>query len=225
MAKSIQHIEALRLRREGKSLKDIAGTLQVSKGTASVWCKDIVLNLKQIELLHEKMVRGGYAGRLKGANVQKAQKQEKIHHYVDQGRKEIPALNKRELFFVGLGLYWGEGGKTNSAVRFYNSNPLLIKFVMRWFREVMEVSEERFYMNVTINKTHRARLDEVISYWSEITNIPICQFRKPILIKAKSEKLYENHFEHYGTLCIRITKSSDLFYRIMGLIKALSTTG
>lgn len=92
---------------------------------------------------------------------------------------------------------------------------------MRWFRKALDVSDERFAMYVTINYIHKERLDEVNKYWSNVTGVSIEQFRKPVLIRVKSKKIYENHFQHHGTLCIRIARSSELFYKIMGLIKAL----
>jgi len=38
--------QALILRRKGYSLKEISELLSVSKGTASLWCNNIVLNKK-----------------------------------------------------------------------------------------------------------------------------------------------------------------------------------
>jgi transcriptional regulator with XRE-family HTH domain len=225
MAKSKKRIEARTLRKRGLSIKDISEKLKVSKSSASNWCRDVELTEEQISNLHKKMVVGGYVGRLKGAHLQRDLKQKKIEDCFKEAKKEIRNLHNRDLLMVGLGLYWGEGGKTNSGIRIYNSNPLIIKFAMRWFREIFDIPDERFYMNVTINNIHKERLDEVIGYWSLVTGISIKQFRKPTLIKAKNKKIFENHFQHYGTLCIRITKSSDLFYRIISLIKALGLPG
>ncbi len=224
MYKSKKKTEARNLRKKGLSIKEIANKICVSKSSVSIWCADIELTKKQIEKLHEQMVRGGYSGRLKGALIQKENKQQKIRYYSEKGKRDIKQITKRELFIAGLALYWGEGSKKDPRVRFYNSDPVIIRFIMRWFREILSVVESRFIMYVTINRIHKERLDDVNKYWSKKTNVPIGQFRKSILIKAKNEKIYENHFQHYGTLCIRITKSSGLFYQIMGWLKALGET-
>jgi hypothetical protein len=79
-------------------------------------------------------------------------------------------------------------------------------------------------MYTTINEIHKGRLDEVNKYWSQISGIPIEQFRKPILIKAKNKKVYENFNQHYGTLCIGIAKSTDLYYKILGWLRGLERT-
>lgn len=221
MAKFKEKIKARSLRKRGLSIKEIAKKLQVSKSSASIWCSDIELNKEQIEKLHDQMVKGGYSGRLKGVHVQKKRKQEKIKYYEEKGRSEIEHLEKRELFIAGLALYWGEGGKKDPRVRFYNSDCLIIKFIMKWFRETLAIPDDRFVLSVTINKSHKRRLLDVNEYWSEITKIPLNQFGKPILIKSKNKKIHENHLEHYGTLCIRISRSSELFYQVMGWLGAL----
>lgn len=224
MAKSKEQIKARNLRKKGASIRDISKRLKVSRGSASLWCRDIVLTEKQIKKLHGQMVKGGYSGRLKGAHIQKESKRQKIRYYTEKGKHDIQQIKKRELFIAGLALYWGEGSKKDPRVRFYNSDPVIIRFIMKWFREILNVAEGRFIIYVTINRVHKERLNDVNKYWSKKTNIPIGQFRRPILIKAKNKKIYENYFQHYGTLCIRITKSSGLFYQIMGWLNALGET-
>lgn len=226
MAKSEQQQEARRLRTEGMSIKDISLKLHVSKSSASLWCGDVVLTMQQTLKLHEKMKIGGYVGRMKGAHAQKERKEARIEYHYRVARKEIKRLKNRELFFVGLGIYWGEGGKVDSGgVRMFNSDPLIVKFMMRWFREIFNISDSQFYMNITINEAHKNRLMDVVEFWSKVTRVSVDQFRKPVLIRVKNKKVYENHFQHHGTLCIRMTRSTDLLYRIKGLLRALSEAG
>jgi transposase len=74
MAKTLKHNKAIKLRLEGKSIKSIAKILNISKSTASVWCKDVGLTQKQIKKLHKDMVTGSYVGRMKGAKLQHERK-------------------------------------------------------------------------------------------------------------------------------------------------------
>ncbi|MCK9378646.1 MAG: hypothetical protein M0P97_00690 [Candidatus Moranbacteria bacterium] len=224
MAKSREKFEARKLRISGLSLMEIADKLEVSKGSVSVWCDDIKLSKKQIRRLHEKMVTGSYEGRMIGANMQKEKKIKKIRECSLKAKKDISTLNHRDLFIAGLGLYWGEGSK-KSGVRFYNSDPEAIKFMMEWFREILKIKEDRFLMYININQIHKKRLKSVIEYWSEITGISVGQFRKPSLINVKNKKTYSNFSNHYGTLCIRISKSSTFLYQILEWIKAMNKPG
>lgn len=221
MAKFKERLKARELRKDGISIKEISKKLGVAKSSVSIWCSDIKLSEKQIQKLHKQMIIGGYAGRLKGANAQKKLKQDRIEFYNKKGKEEIEHLQKRELFIAGLALYWGEGGKNGSRVRFYNSDHFIIAFIMRWFRGILGVSDDRFIIYVTINQSHKERLSDIIEYWSKITNISAKQFRKPILIKSRNKKVYENHFQHHGTLCVGISRSSELFYQIKGWLNAL----
>ena len=51
MAKFIQKIKAKNLRKSGKSIKEIAKELNISVGSVSNWCSDIVLSNDQIKKL------------------------------------------------------------------------------------------------------------------------------------------------------------------------------
>ncbi len=71
-------LRAHKLRREGKSIKDIATALSISRSTASVWCQEIVLTKTQQEKLFKKQVEAGHLGRMRGAEVNRNRKLENI---------------------------------------------------------------------------------------------------------------------------------------------------
>ncbi len=60
-----------------------------------------------------------------------------------------------------------------------------------------------------------------MNYWSDLLELPIEQFGNPVLLKMKQKKVYENYDEYYGVLSLKVRKSSDLKYRILGLIDAM----
>ena len=60
MAKSKERLAAVILRRKGASIKEIAKILNVSRGSVSVWCKEVKLTEKQIEKLREKQIAAGH---------------------------------------------------------------------------------------------------------------------------------------------------------------------
>jgi len=221
MARFKEKIKAQKLRKQGKSIKEIAKKLKISKSTVSIWCRDIQLTPEQIARLDERQIKGSYKGRIKGARIQRERYLKKVETIKKQASKEIKKISKRDLFIAGIGLYWGEGSKTGCLVRFYNSDPRIIYFMMTWFRKIFNIPTERFGMFININKVHKNRLDDVKEFWSKLTRVPLQQFRKPTLIKTKSKKVYANFNEHFGTLSIRISKSSELFYRIQGHIETL----
>lgn len=221
MAKFHKRIKAQELRRKGESIKETARKLDVAKSTVSIWCRDIKLTKEQILKLNKKIQTRGYIGRLKGATLQRQRRLEKIEKFKKEGLKKFKKLSKREFITAGLGLYWGEGNTEGNRVGFSNSNPEMIKFMMSWFREICNIDDKRFTLCVGINEIHKDRVKEVEKYWTKITGIPQRQFTKTVLQKARTKKIYKNRATHFGTLSIRINRSSDLQYQILGLINGL----
>ena len=222
MAKVIERGKALDLRRSGKSIKTIAGILGVSKSTVSVWCEGIRLTPDQVEKLHKSMVRGSYVGRMKGAAMQHERRVKREEDGKSSGIKEIGKLSERDLLIALTALYWGEGLKKNREFFIINSDPEMVKFLFMVFRRLLKIEDKRFILAVGINMSHKRRDEEVKEYWSGITGVPKSQFRKTIFIKAKNKKRYKNFPNYYGMLRINISKSIDIYYKVMGLIKGLT---
>lgn len=222
MAKSKEKNQALELRQKGKSIKDIAKRLKIAKSTVSLWCRDIKLTPEQTQKLYEKMVRSGYKGRMKGARIQYERRLKRIEEWKKRGIEQIGKLSNRDLLIAGIALYWGEGAKKRRGVSFCNSDPKLIKFMIKIFRKVWKIDKGSFTAYVGINKIHKDRVKEVEDYRSKITKIPREQFTKTSLIKAKNKKNYKNFPVHYGTLTVKIRKSAELYYQISGLIEGLA---
>ena len=221
MAKSELKFIARKQRSEGESIKVIAKNLSVSPSTVSLWCRDVELTPEQIEKLRQSRIKGGYAGRMKGARMQYQRRLDKIERFKKEGVKEMGKLSDRDLLISGLALYWGEGAKKARNVRLSNSDPRVIKFTVRFFKKIFGIKNNEITAYIGINKIHKERIKEVENFWSKVIGIPKEQFTKTTLIEAKNQKNYSNFSNHYGTVTIKIRKSSDLYYRIMGLIEGL----
>ncbi len=221
MAKTEEKNRAICLREKGESIKDIAQQLNISRSTTSLWCRDVILKAEQIEKLHQKMIKGGYKGRIKGARIQYERRIEKIKKQEERGVRKIGTLSKRDLLIAGLALYWGEGSKKNRSVSLSNSDPEIIKFFVKFLKKEFNIKRDQLTAYIGVNKVHKKRLKEIENYWVKITGISKGQFTKTTLIEAKNKKRYKNFLDHYGTVTVKVKKSADLYYCIMGLIKAL----
>jgi len=224
MAKSKEKNQALKLRQEGKSIRDIAKRIKVAKSTVSFWCRDIKLTSKQVGLLHEKMLLGSYKGRLKGARMQYERRLKLTKELNRKGKDKLGPMSVRDFIVAGAALYWGEGSKKEKqGVRLTNSDPKVIKFMLKWFKQVWNISKDQIKLAIIINRIHKNRIKEVEEYWSKITKIPKNQFNKTILIKAKNKKHYDNFPVYFGTLTIKIKQSTNLHRQITGMIEGLRT--
>lgn len=160
-------------------------------------------------------------GLLKGARMNKEKKLARIDLHQKNAKKALRTLNKRELLVAGLGLYWGEGVK-NGNTAIVNSDPRVIAFAVKWFTLGLGVDRKDLRPRIFINHIHASRVDVIRKYWSRYLSIPEGQFGNTILIKRENKKVYENHDSYYGILMLRVSKATDLKYKILGLIDALA---
>jgi len=127
MAKFEIKIKALELRKQGNSIKDIAKRLIVSPSTASLWCREIVLSPAQIKKLLESKQSRVTMGRLRGAQIQRERKLERIAT-ANREALSLKKLSEKEFWISGLSLYLAEGSKRMGRVQFTNSDPRIIRY-------------------------------------------------------------------------------------------------
>ncbi len=221
MAKSELKIKARNLRKSGNSIKDIARDLHVPKSTISGWCSDIELTERQIEALMQRKEGAIRRGQINGALKNKQKRLEIVRRYEVEGLKAFPKLSRAEYFIAGLVLYLAEGSKKDRNIDFVNSDPAVIKFMLHWFYMFFDLNWNNFVFRVSINKIHQSRDSIVQKYWADFLKVPMQQFRKTVFLKSKQNKRYENHETYFGTFRFRMLKSTDLSYRILGLISAI----
>ncbi len=221
MAKFQERIKAREKRRNGESIGDIAKLLDVSKGTVSRWCSDLKLTKKQENRLREKVRKAGHYGRQKGAEMNKRKKIERINLFRVLAKKNYSRINKRELNLIITALYWAEGSKTRPRFSFSNSDPDMIKLVAHWLEVIEGISKNDLVVRVHINQVHRDRIEKVLKFWSSLLELPVSHFKPTSFIKTSSKKIYSNHDSYYGVLVLRVRRSSDLVYKMLGQIDVL----
>lgn len=220
MAKSEARLKALQMRRLGKSIGSIARALKVSKSSASIWCRDIVLTNKQRESIMRNWIRAGYKGRMLGAEMNKKKRLENMAAQEAIAKKMIGTLTHRDSLMLGVALYWGEGTKgLNSTTAITNSDPETVLFTRDWF-EQLGVARNEFQPYIFISEIHKNRGKVILRFWSHFLDIPKQQFAKIVFLKGRPKKIYENHNSYYGVLALRVRRGKTLKYRILGLINA-----
>ncbi len=197
--------EVKRLRKRGFSLKDIkSGILtskrySISKATLSRWCKHVKLSENQIKRLIIKKKKGLKQGRIKGILSQKQKRLQKIKNYKTEGEKKFSDISNREVFIAGLFMYLAGGSK--KRISFTNSDPVILKFIVKWFEIFFKVPPEKFVFTVFTSKD---KLKTARRSWSKGFGFPARQFK---LVKSKQD-----------SITFRVSKSTDLFYRLLGFV-------
>ena len=211
--------KAIELRLRGKSYSEIRAVIpNLSKSTLSGWVRYVKLTPEQEEKLRRNIGKITYNARAKAAWTKKREKQERIKKILEEAKKELPYLLKDRLFLIGLSLYWAEGSKkSRESVQLANSDPQLIKIMMRWFREVCKVPEEKMRIHIYIHKVYRNENCE--KFWSNVTGVPVLKFGKTTY-KPTSHKIKKN-LDYKGVCRIDIS-NVNLFRRIMGWQQGIS---
>lgn len=224
MAKFKEKILARKLRKQGKSIKNIAKIINVSKSSVSRWCNDILLSSLQKENLSKINLQKIKKGFNIANENRKKERINRINFYKKIGIEKVGKLSSKELFLVGSALYWAEGDKKQRRVVFINSDPEMILIFIQWLNICLNIPKERLYCRVEINQTHQKRFSDIQNYWAKLINIPLSQFRLPSFKKSKTNKVYQNKQNYYGSLQITVSKGTNLNYEILGYIKGLANS-
>jgi transcriptional regulator with XRE-family HTH domain len=221
MAKSKEKNEALSLRKLGYSISDISRKLMISKSTVSIWCRDITLSDKAIARIAKKSKSKSTTALLHYSESVRLRRQINTSESIKSGKQKLGVISDRDIYCIGLGLYWGEGYKRGSQeFGFTNSDANMVLFYLRWLETVFEIKKNDLILRVSINEMHRSRMNEVEQFWSKLTGVPRTQFTKMSLIKMQSKKVY-TLTKHMGTLRIKVRRGTSLRREVLGSLEGI----
>lgn len=210
------------LRIKGLSLNQIYNHTNIPKTTIRTWIKDIELSKKQLDILKERVQEKLQEGRIRKQEIQKELKIKNERILINRGKKKIRKLTKREFLIAGIALYWAEGfrNKHEHRLGFCNSDPEMVRFYIKWLKEVLRVKNENIILRLTLNESYRQKSDEIIDYWANITKLPKEQFTKTFYQRTQWKKQYNNS-NYHGVLRIHVKKSLNYLLLMKGWIEGL----
>lgn len=120
--------------------------------------------------------------------------------------KEKLTPKERELKGLGLGIFWGEGGKTNRiSTRLGNTDPRLIKKFIEFLKKICGIRDDKLHFELIIfndSDPQKAR-----NFWSDQLNIDTNRIGKSIIIPPQGKGTYKNKNQHgVLTVCCHNTK-------------------
>ncbi|MBI2062680.1 MAG: hypothetical protein HYT61_00325 [Candidatus Yanofskybacteria bacterium] len=222
-SKNLQKNAAIDLRKKGLSYAEIKREILVPKSTLSTWLKKIKLSESQIQKLKNR--------RLKIARDNSQKKilitSQKIEEIKNSSAKDLKKISKRELWLMGVVLYWRERLLHNNesdlrkGVRFTSSDPSIIKFFLKWLQDIGQLEKEEIGFDIFLINGKVAA--EAIDYWSQITDLPKDYFPRVYFQKnrRKRTKKKSSKRAHHGLLRVRIKASSMLARQISGWVKSI----
>ena len=208
-AKDAVKARARELRCEGRTYTDIANELGVSKSSCSLWCSDLPRPEPEPGKLRASTWGPGLRRRaLERANMKL------------WAAQSIDGLTPRELFLVGVALYWAEGTKDKPYDRreylaFINSDPGMVRVYLAWLRLVGVDPARDCSFRVSIHE--RADVEAATRCWAEIVGIEPRDFAKATLKRHNPRTNRKNvSADYHGCLVIRVLKSANLYQRVEG---------
>ncbi|MCR4284110.1 MAG: hypothetical protein NUV64_02215 [Parcubacteria group bacterium] len=187
---------AILLRKQGFSYSYISNETGVSKSTLSYWLTNIPYKPNK-----DTIARMG-EGRLKSAIFKSNQKQKSISEAKKLAKDDIKDITDRDLFMLGIGLYIGEGAKTQNIIRIINADPNIINLSIGWFERICGLKKDNFSLAIHLYLDNN--VEESLDYWSKITSIPRSQFGKTQIDQRLGKKISKRGKLPHGTAHLTI---------------------
>jgi hypothetical protein len=209
-ARSRKRARARELRAQAWTLREIADELGVARSSVSVWVRDVAFD-------PDRRRSRATGRRPRGPDHPLRQRKlAQLERLAEEGRERIGTLTDRDLLLAGLGLYAGDGGKGDKEVHFANSNPDLVRLFCRWLRTFFAVDESRLRVSLYLHQG--LDLEAATTRWSEVTAVPVGQFRQAYRPVAREGVRHTKH----ASGCAHVTYGcSQTQRRILALMQAL----
>lgn len=207
--KVIERARARELRSQAWTLQEIADELGVSKGSVSLWVRDV-------DFVPKPRNRGHSSNTPHPFHLEKLAEIERCRVEADVF---VGALSERDLEMFCLALYAGEGSKTDGPVKFANTNVSLMRIFATWLRQAFDIDETR--LRVVLYLHADLDVESATAFWSRSLVVPPDQFTKPYRAVADTTRRANRHVNGCATLVYscRLTHR-----RVMARIEAVTSS-
>ncbi len=185
-SREVKRNRAIKLRRKGFTYKEIIKRLHIAKSTLSSWVNSDLSQEEEGEIKRLTAKRGQEKiikiNKQRSLRIKQKEKEQQTKY-----ASQITSIDREKLFWLGMGLYLAEGAKTDRwKAIFYNSNPTLNKIMIRFFREICQVSNKRIHVQLVLHKNISEKKTK--EYWSKLLDIPKSNFYRASYIKSRASK-------------------------------------
>jgi transcriptional regulator with XRE-family HTH domain len=215
-AKDAVRAQARQLREKGLDYEEIAAELGVSKGSVSLWVRDMP---RPPHLSYEESRKRSAAGVRRYWAAERPVRDAARQAVIDAAAAEIGPLTDRELLIAGAIAYWCEGAKgkprrRSDQVAFINSDPGLIRLFL-CFLDSMGVEPVRMSFRLQIHEN--ADIAAAKEFWRKVTGARASQFKEPTRKRHNPKTLRKKTGEDYhGCLVVVVAQSAELYQQIAG---------
>lgn len=198
--------EAFVLRRAGKSYREIATTLGVSKSTLSSWFAGVDFSSAIKEELTKKALKNNKKT-LTTLNKTRGISLDVQYRVAEkEAEKELYTYRNTPLFTTAVAMYLVQGDKTTRGrIRLMSQNPAVLGLFRRFLMVICGVREEKIKACLFLSEGHSEA--ECIKYWKNETGIT--QFHKAQWLKEQ-----KGSTSPFGT-CALLTSSTHIKHKLL----------
>lgn len=221
--KSEEQKLAVALRKQGLSYLEILNRIPVAKSTLSLWLREIGLSQRQQQRLTQKKLDSAR----RGGERRRTQRLQVVEAIWKSALQDIKTISNRELWLMGVMLYWAEGskekeGRPGSGVQFTNSDPYMIKLFLKWLKDIARVPDQDIKFDIFIHENSKNHIRKVVHHWSRVSTFPARYFSR-IYFKRNNKTNRKNVGESYfGVLRVGVKASSSINRKITGWINGIN---
>ena len=194
----------------------------VSQATLSLWLRNIALTSEQRRRLAELKLRGARAG----VAILRESKQRRIAAVrrvaLQEARERLGSGDVN--WAVGAVLYWGEGAKTkpwapSRLVAFTNMEIESLLVFRQWLLRYAGVTLMDIGYDLYIHPD--ADINRARSHWARVLQIEDCAIKTYLKRPNPSTRRGRIGNVYYGTMRLRVRRSTMLLHRIEGWIQGI----
>jgi len=202
---------AIKLRKQGRTYREIREKIPcLPKSTLSGWFKYIELTPVQEKRIMRRADQKKVKARYLSAKTHRENRIKKMNETIQEAKKEASKLISDPLFFLGIILYWCEGTQKTGSFSFINSDPVIIKIMVKWLNNICKIPKKQLRFRLYIHKIYAHEKCE--KFWSKELKIPLSQIK--ITYKPTPHKIKRNP-EYKG--CLKIDAGGvELFRKFLG---------
>ena len=187
--------QALEFRKKGYSYTYIHEKTKLSKSTLSHLLRSVPYtpNAFTKKTIGSARVQSG---------VHKANsKRQSIATARKRAVEDIGQLSHRDLFMLGIGIYIGEGSKTQNIVRVVNADARVICLFIKWLTSL------GYDINNLAIRIHLYQDSDVVAaetYWAKQTGLKSAQFQKACIDTRQQKNRKRSGTHLYGTAHVTV---------------------
>ena len=215
--------KAIELRKQGFTYSEILERVKIAKSTLSSWLHSVGLAKHIQHRITEKKRLAALRGSLARKNTRIAL----TKRIFQEARSDISNITSRELWLMGIMLYWAEGSKEKehhpgSGIQFSNSDPGMIRLFLIWLLRICKIQKNQIIFEIYIHENSKNNIPKVQYYWAQTTRFPVRSFDRVYFKRNRVKPNRKNIGDlYFGLLRVKVRASSTLNRKIAGWVYAI----